>query len=433
MTTTHDIKIKPSLPATESDQSSSNGMHRAREEYGSRILIYSHDTYGLGHFRRCLKIAHETRALAPNASVLLITGSPLAQLFVAPEGVDFVKLPSVIKTGNEEYRPRSLNVSIHEIVSLRSRVIRETALAFHPDVVLVDHAPLGLQNEALPALEALHEQSSRPALVLGLRDIIDEPIRVIDTWTKSNMYHMIDRLFDHIVIYGQQSVYDTSRAYAFPTYLLEKTSYAGFISGRVRTFESRQQTDTSIRPTVLVTVGGGEDGGRIVDAYIAMIRANLASISFDSVVLAGPLLSEDRVSEIRRMAEDLPVEVHHYVADVPSLLSRSDLVISMGGYNAVSEIMAFAERALLVPREWPRREQLIRAERLYASGHVDMLRVDALTTETLWSHINDALSTSETPLAALRNSNEVSLTGASFMAATLLQMVRLQQNRESSK
>ena len=428
-----DSALDTKEPIVNLDQSSSHGISKTDDEFGSRILIYSHDTYGLGHFRRCLKIAHETRALAPNASILLITGSPLAHQFAVPGGVDFVKLPSVIKTGNEEYRPRSLSISIHEIVSMRSRIIRETALAFHPDVVLVDHAPLGLRNEALPTLESLHEQSSRPAMILGLRDIIDEPDRVIDSWNRANMYNTIDRLFDRVVIYGQESVYDTCGTYAFPATLAEKTSYAGFISGSRGTVEQRRVTEKASRPIVLVTVGGGEDGGQIVNSYIEMIRAHIDSIDFDSIVLAGPLLSEARVGEIRSMAVDLPIEVHHFVPDMTSLLAGSDLVISMGGYNAVSEIMAHAKRALLVPREWPRREQLIRAERLTALGYSDLLRMSALTPELLWSRVNSALTMPDAPLAQLRETNLISLAGASSMAATLLQSVRLRQNRESIK
>lgn len=428
-----DFAVTTNDPIVELSPSSLCDIPASGGDSGSRILIYSHDTYGLGHFRRCLKIAHETRKLAPNASVLLLTGSPLAHQFAVPDGVDFVKLPSVIKTGNEEYRSRTLRTSIHDLVAMRSRIIRETALAFHPDVVLVDHAPLGLKNEALPALESLHEQSSRPAMVLGLRDIIDEPARVIDAWIRSGMFGMIDRLFDQVVIYGQRSVYDTCDEYAFPSSVTAKTSYSGYISGSQCTYDPDHVAAKGPRPTVVVTVGGGEDGGQIVESYIAMIRSHLDEVWFDSIILAGPLLTEERVSEIRQIASELPIDIHHFVADVTSLLARSDLVISMGGYNAVAEILACANRAMLIPREWPRQEQLIRAQRLTALGYVDMIRTGGLTPESLWSHVHRAMSTADQPLARMREKGEISLTGASFMAGALLKSIRLQQNRESSK
>ena len=403
------------------------------EDGGSRILIYSHDTYGLGHFRRCLKIAREVRSQSQDASVLLLTGSPLAHQFAIPNGVDFVKLPSVIKTGNEDYRPRSLNMSIHDLVAMRSRLIRETARSFHPDVVLIDHAPLGLRNEVLPALESLREQSTRPAMILGLRDIIDEPDRVISSWRESHIYEAIDRFFDRIIVYGQSSTYDTCAEYQFPESLRAKTSYSGFISGSNPELDQCLPTMRRKRPMVLVTVGGGEDGGQIIDTFIAMIRRHIDEIGFDSVVLPGPLLSESRVNEIRRASEGLPVQVHHFVADVTTLLAESDLVISMGGYNAVAEILAHAHRALLIPREWPRQEQFLRAQRMTTLGYTDMLRMKYLNAESLWSQVISAMSKTDSPVARMRENDSGSLTGAAHVATTLLQSIRQKQNKESSK
>jgi predicted glycosyltransferase len=55
----------------------------------------------------------------------------------------------------------------------------------------------------------------------------------------------------------------------------------------------------------------------------------------------------------------------------------------MGGYNTVCEILSFEKPALIVPRVKPRREQLIRAERLQALGLVDVLHPDHLTPGAL--------------------------------------------------
>ena len=184
---------------------------------------------------------------------------------------------------------------------------------------------------------------------------------------------------------------------------------------------------------VLVTVGGGEDGGQIIDAFIDMIRQHLDEISFDSVVLPGPLLSKSRVNEIGRASEGLPVQVHHFVDDVAKLMEESGLVISMGGYNAVAEIMAHAHHALLIPREWPRQEQFLRAQRMTALGYTEMLRLNDLNPDSLWSQIRSALSRTDRPLATMREHSADSLTGAARVATTLLHSIRKSQNRESNK
>ena len=67
-----------------------------------RVLIYSHDTFGLGHLRRCRAIAHSLVAHDPGISVLILSGSPIIGNFEFGERVDFVRIPGVIKLQNGE-------------------------------------------------------------------------------------------------------------------------------------------------------------------------------------------------------------------------------------------------------------------------------------------------------------------------------------------
>ena len=66
-----------------------------------------------------------------------------------------------------------------------------------------------------------------------------------------------------------------------------------------------------------------------------------------------------------------------------ALYERADRVVAMGGYNTVIELLALGKKALIVPRERPRREQRIRAERLAALGLLDWIPPDAATPEAL--------------------------------------------------
>ena len=77
------------------------------------------------------------------------------------------------------------------------------------------------------------------------------------------------------------------------------------------------------------------------------------------------------------------VRIVEFTAEPTALLERADRVVSMGGFNTVNEILAYEKPALIVPRVSPRREQLIRAERLQALGLVDMLHPDAMTPDAL--------------------------------------------------
>ncbi len=66
------------------------------------ILMYSHDTYGLGHIRRSMAIANHLCDY--NTNVLILTGSPIAGRFPFQEQVYFVRIPGMIKKMNGDYQ-----------------------------------------------------------------------------------------------------------------------------------------------------------------------------------------------------------------------------------------------------------------------------------------------------------------------------------------
>src|SRR5207245_706272 len=76
---------------------------RVSEGRAAHVLLYSHDTYGLGHLRRNTTIAHGLRQRAPQLHITLLTGSPVADQWPLPEGVSLVHLPPVVKVGPDEY------------------------------------------------------------------------------------------------------------------------------------------------------------------------------------------------------------------------------------------------------------------------------------------------------------------------------------------
>ncbi|MAF47476.1 MAG: hypothetical protein CMM10_04375, partial [Rhodospirillaceae bacterium] len=47
----------------------------------ARVLIYSHDSFGLGHLRRCRAIAHSLVGQHHKLSVLILSGSPIIGSF----------------------------------------------------------------------------------------------------------------------------------------------------------------------------------------------------------------------------------------------------------------------------------------------------------------------------------------------------------------
>src|SRR5437762_3335995 len=138
----------------------------------TRLLFYSHDTFGLGHFRRSLTIASHLRRHLPEASILIMTGLEAAYVFETPPGIDFVKLPAVKKVGPDTYRSRHLHISFNRVRRLRENLIRAVAKSFNPHMLVVDNVPRGVDGELLPTLDFLRARRPQTKIVLTLRSVL---------------------------------------------------------------------------------------------------------------------------------------------------------------------------------------------------------------------------------------------------------------------
>lgn len=94
----------------------------------ARVLIYSHDTFGLGHLRRCRRIAQSLVSRRKGLSVLILSGSPIIGSFDFRTRVDFVRVPGVIKLRDGEYSSLSLHMDISEVMEMRASIDRKSVV-----------------------------------------------------------------------------------------------------------------------------------------------------------------------------------------------------------------------------------------------------------------------------------------------------------------
>ncbi len=390
------------------------------ERFGprTRMVIYSHDTFGLGHLKRSLNIARDLVARSPGLSILLVTGSPAAHRFQLPPGVDYVKLPAVRKAGDEDYAARSLGLSDAGVLKLRSNLLLRSIQDYDPHVLLVDHAPIGMKGEMLPALEWL--QSNRPATIklMGLRDIIDAPDAVVENWQKAGIYDHLSELYDHILVYGSRHVFDLPKAYGFSAELRAKTRFCNYVCEPASSADQAPGiASATTRPLVVVTIGGGDGAAQtVIGNYLEMLQRFAAQIDFDSLILAGPLLPEQRRRSFESMVQGLPATIEEFVPSTSPYMHRADLVISTGGYNTMTQMLRFAKQALVIPRVLHRKEQLTRATRLAELGLINMLHPDELTLDRLYDMVTSMLTSPAGSLAEARTRGTIEFNGGQCVA-----------------
>src|SRR5437867_2341649 len=86
---------------------------------GPKILLYSHDTFGLGNIHRTLLVAEALTGALPAAAVLIVTGSPVIHALRIPDGMDYVKLPCLDRLAAERCQPRFLSSWSDDVKRLR--------------------------------------------------------------------------------------------------------------------------------------------------------------------------------------------------------------------------------------------------------------------------------------------------------------------------
>ncbi|MBO9476393.1 hypothetical protein J7382_02495 [Shimia sp. R11_0] len=345
-----------------------------------RVLLYSHDTYGLGHLRRSRALATAITQANSNISALILTGSPVAGRFPFPDNVDHIRLPGVTKTPDGNYESERLGLHIDETTALRAGLIKAAVEHFDPDMLIVDKEPTGFRGELLPALEWL-KLKRKAHLVLGLRDVLDEPEVLAEEWDRKGAREAAERYYDETWVYGLRSIYDPTAGLDLSESFRSKMKFTGYLHR-----EALSEGETPEQPYVLVTPGGGGDGAGMVDLVLSAYEQD-PDLSPRALLVYGPFLSVDLRAQFEARVAKLNgrVQAVGFDSRMETLMKGAMGIVSMGGYNTFCEVLSFDKPVVIVPRTRPRMEQHIRASRAEDLGLVRMLDEtrDGFTAEAM--------------------------------------------------
>lgn len=372
-----------------------------------RILVYSHDTYGLGNIRRMLEISRYLVDHDPNVSVLLVSGSPMVHAFRIPARIDYVKLPCLTRTRSGSYAVKFLDMGYEDILRMRRNLLLNAFVDFDPDLLLVDKKPLGISDELGPTLELAKRRGHRARTALVLRDVLDSPKATIETWRKNRYHEVVESYYDSVLVLGTPTVFDTGAEYEFPSATRSRVRYCGYLGREPgRGFREQRRRELGVADDerlVLVTVGGGDDGDRVLQCYLDGWHHSpqLREQGVRSLLVCGSEMNEVHRRQIFSASNDRSVIVRDFEGDMMTCISAADVVVSMGGYNTICEILTSRKPAVVVPRARPVAEQWIRAQRMAAQGLFQTIHPDELQPTTLMSAVTQALTSgsNETELA----------------------------------
>lgn len=330
-----------------------------------RILIYSHDTFGLGHLRRSRAIANAIVACNRGARAMIISGSPVIDRYAFAPGVYTVRLPPVTKFADGNYASLDGTTPLARTVERRAAIIARTDASFAPDLILVDKEPAGFHGELMPVLESASARGTR--LVLGLRDVLDDADRLVPEWERKGAAETMARFYDEIWVYGLSRIHEPLAALPMEPEMAARIAgrliYTGYLRREVPEMcAGREEPAIARGPFMLVTPGGGGDGAALIDWVIAAYETD-PGIPLPSLIAFGPFLDAATRDGFAARIDRLGGRIAAITFDsqIEFLMRKAAGVVAMGGYNTFCEILSFDLRAILVPRTEPRREQAIRA------------------------------------------------------------------------
>ncbi len=336
----------------------------------AHLLLYSHDTFGLGHIRRNRKIARALANRFPGLICTVVTGSGMSGHYPPHPRIRFVELPQVEKQPDGTYRAVDPGVSYSEILQARSAAILNCARDTEPQILIADKEPLGLDGELTNTLTYL--KGNGAATILGLRDVLDDAETVRKEWLRKGIFDVIEGLYDQIWIYGSERFYDPLEGIGLSDSVLKSCSYTGFLYQQDSDLHKAPPED--LPPDyLLVTAGGGGDGNQLMNAVLGAYEHD-SGLDVPAVLLLGPYTPVDAANTIRARASAIErVSVIGFDNEPEVLIEGARAVIGMCGYNTFCEVIFRRKAALFVPRQAPRTEQLIRAERAMELGYADVI------------------------------------------------------------
>jgi len=348
-----------------------------------RIMVYTHNSIGLGHAVRTMALIDGMRRAAPRIEWLVLSGTSAPGIFL-DQGVELVRLPGIrraLDVPGRPFLPRRLgSFTIQEIVAWLRRIIEECRIHFNPDVIMIEHSPAGLMGEASPLLAARADRGAAgngPVLIHLSRGILAASPRSAaghDDHPELPTGTNIASLFDALYVFDEKTTVDVNREFFGADPALEaRIRYMGRISAR----NADELTDvkglpgspwTGDKPFVLLALGRF---GRIEDLHRRILEA-CRKIGLDQgreiLVVPDVYLKPETVEALKAQPAARGVRFAPFIPHLVDVMARADLVVCRAGYNMVNEVMLTGVRALIVPESHPSGEQERRAASLSGPG-----------------------------------------------------------------
>lgn len=341
-----------------------------------RILVYTHNSIGLGHAFRTAAVITGIKKWRPDIDFLVISGTSIPQVFFK-DGIEVIKLPSVkIDIDRQDSLMSSRYLSgfeLEEIFDFRQRLIMASFDFFQPDVLVIEHNMTGQMSELIPLLMKKWIRQGGPldfTLVHICRGIMKwVPLLRIPYQNPRHRSESINigSLYDFMYVLEDREVIDINKEFLGNDPDLEhKIHYLGKITNRVHEeLPPRREVLTRFglpdKKVVVVSMGRNNRVADLSTSLLDICRSIGLEEDHQVVMILDPYLPEEVVTRLRTLPLADGVRFIPFVPDLVDLIHHSELVICRAGYNTINEILLTGTKAVIVPESHGGGEQELRA------------------------------------------------------------------------
>ncbi len=355
-----------------------------------RILVYTHNSIGLGHAFRTLAVITGIKHWRPDIDFLVMSGTSIPQIFFK-EGVEVIKLPSVrldIDHKDSPMHSRYLSgFELESIFDFRQRLIMATFDFFQPDVLIIEHNMTGQMSELIPLLMKKWMRKGGPvdfAVVHICRGIMKWiPLLRIPYQNPRHRSESINigELYDFMYVLEDREVIDINKEFLGNDPDLEKKiRYLGKITNKVygelpEWEQVAERFGLPDKKIILVSLGRNQRVMELSKKLLDVFQTTGLNKEFQIIMVLDPYLDHDALQSLREGPLAQGVRFLPFMPDLVDLVHHSELVIARAGYNIVNEILLTGVKAILIPESHGGGEQELRVQ------NIDQENIKAMTEE----------------------------------------------------
>ena len=388
------MRVEPRLVTGPHHVSDPAEIHALPRPPHPTFFFLSYSIHGYGHLARSHRIASAFVERASCDAVVVSSHSDFSSGGDASR-VHEISLPSSGLApdpgGSGKASPTSNGAA--ELLARRSQLLLDLVKRFRPRGILIDHFPFppakaGPECEA--ALAWLRDQVPEALLCAGFRGVLTRPYPAVE---QRHVQQLLGRYVDLFLVYvDAREEGDLIDVHPFLRPILPRTRFVGYvcpprIAGRPN------------RGRILATFGAGIDAypkiRLVCDAFRILARTH-PQHTLD--VVTGSRLPDAEYREIeQRYGGAREIRVTRFLPGLSRVLGEYELVVTMAGYNTLTELYQSTARSIVLPRS-TQNEQPAQALKFKRYGAVDRVIEGEMTSADALAAVMEEVLTSPPPV-----------------------------------